>query len=295
MTFPRSEIDVFTALFGNDALPASPTPKPFAQKFLATCEILVMDEVDSLLLPKKTHKRRDWKQNLDGLAYGAGTGGWWRGEKMSGVIAKKVWSGSKGRARIWGCSATVGRPLRRQFSRVLGLDYFNPTILRVDPKKEGSEDEEEDFIPPFFDSDGLNVVDLETEIGDSGEAEFVPDIVSLDEDFGEVLTTSNKRLVTVPSMVTHHYITVAGEKPPTGGALLANSAGIIGKLGKEGKRTLVVLTHNVGMEVRDSVGAIRHLGGDGAVDLEDYISFQEVGRCVREAKRSVAKAKGNRS
>jgi len=55
--FIGSETDVFTALFGNDVLPASPTPKPYAQKFLANGEVLVLDEVDELLLARKTKKR----------------------------------------------------------------------------------------------------------------------------------------------------------------------------------------------------------------------------------------------
>ena len=100
---------------------------------------------------------------------------------MASVIAKKVWSGSKGKARIWGASATVGRPLRRQFSRVLGLDFFNPAVLRVD-SNEGSEDEDEDFIPPFFDSDGLNVIDLKEELlSDDDQEVSLPEEISLDE------------------------------------------------------------------------------------------------------------------
>ena len=55
--------------------------------------------------------------------------------------------------------------------------------------------------------------------------------------------------------------------------LLAHGANVASKL--KGERVLIVLTHNLGMGVDDSVGAVRHLGAEGAVSLQDYIDFED--------------------
>ncbi|GMI56334.1 hypothetical protein ScalyP_jg6442 [Parmales sp. scaly parma] len=278
--FIGSELDVFTSFFGNDLLPASPTPKPLSQKILSGVEHLILDEVDGLLLPLKTKSRRSWRKNVELEDFGA-SGSWWRGEKMAGVIARKVWSGSKGSARVWAASATVGRPLRREFARVLGLDTYNPAIIRIG-EEQGAEDEEPGFYPPLFDSEGLEVLDVSEE----------HDVVGLDTDYSDVVTESSKslRAVTIPKKVDHFVTTVAvpvkdvngpdsenddeQKSEPTNGSYLAVGATVAKNIGA-GKKVLIVLTHGLGIDVRNAVGACRHLGAEDAIDLQDLLDFQD--------------------
>lgn len=53
-----------------------------------------------------------------------------------------------GRVVVIGASATVGRNVRREFCRVLGLKYMDPLVVRKKSEQEDDEEEgegEEDF------------------------------------------------------------------------------------------------------------------------------------------------------
>lgn len=109
--FVGSAKAVMSSLYGGGDMPASPTPKPLAMAFIKNVKCLVMDEVDRLLGGKSSSSRRH--------------------EKPAAVIAAAVTRLTLGRAQIIAASATVGRPLRRELARVLGLPPQEcPPIVR---------------------------------------------------------------------------------------------------------------------------------------------------------------------
>lgn len=101
------------SLFGDGKMPAPPTPKPLAMAFLKSVRTLVLDEVDRLLAVPRNDNNS--KQH----------------EKPAAIVAASVARQSLGRAQIVAASATVGRPLRRELARVLGLPPEEcPRVIR---------------------------------------------------------------------------------------------------------------------------------------------------------------------
>lgn len=95
------------SLYGDGRMPASPTTKPEAKYILAHTRWLVLDEVDRLLSRKKKH------------------------EKPAAIVTSAVARLTFGRAQVVSVSATVGRTLKRELSRVLGLPPKEfPTVVR---------------------------------------------------------------------------------------------------------------------------------------------------------------------
>jgi len=106
---------MMTSLYGDSKMPATPTRKPEAMFFLRNVRCLVMDEVDRLLHVQKTRTEERFKQH----------------ERPAAIIASAVARMTLGRAQTIAVSATVGRPLRREFSRVLGLATEEcPEVIR---------------------------------------------------------------------------------------------------------------------------------------------------------------------
>jgi len=96
---------IMTSLYGDANMPASPTSKPEAAYFLRNIRWLVLDEVDRLLHVKKSRGDTRFKQH----------------ERPAAIIAAATARMTLGRSQIIAVSATVGRPLRRELSRVIGL------------------------------------------------------------------------------------------------------------------------------------------------------------------------------
>jgi superfamily II DNA/RNA helicase len=95
-------------LYGNGKIPASPTPKPAAMEFLQSVQCVVLDEVDRLLNIKKSRAENTYKKNH---------------EKPAAVLVAAIMRLSVGKAQIVCASATVGRPLKRELTRVMGLPF----------------------------------------------------------------------------------------------------------------------------------------------------------------------------
>ena len=74
-----------------------------------------MDEVDRLLNVKKSRTDKSFKRH----------------EKPAAMLAAAIARLTKGRVQVIAASATVGRPIRRELSRVLGLHSSEcPETLR---------------------------------------------------------------------------------------------------------------------------------------------------------------------
>lgn len=121
---------IMTSLYGDEKMPASPTSKPEAMFFLRNVRWLVLDEVDRLLHVKKSRgEGQRFKQH----------------EKPAAVVTSAVARMSLGRAQVIAVSATVGRPLRRELSRVLGLSNDEcPPVIRGSGISNDVNDEDSD-------------------------------------------------------------------------------------------------------------------------------------------------------
>jgi len=113
---------IMTSLYGDSKMPASPTKKPEAMFFIRNVRWLVMDEVDRLLHVQKSRSESRFKQH----------------ERPAAIIASAVTRMTLGQTQTISVSATVGRPLRRELSRVLGLspDECPDTIRGSSSSKE---------------------------------------------------------------------------------------------------------------------------------------------------------------
>jgi superfamily II DNA/RNA helicase len=110
---------IMQSLYGDGVMPASPTTKPEAQYFIKNVKYLVLDEVDRLLQVKKS--RSESKKH----------------EKPAAIVTAAVTRMTLGRAQIVAASATVGRPLKRELARVLGLPAQScPRVIRGDESNE---------------------------------------------------------------------------------------------------------------------------------------------------------------
>eukprot|EP00977_Amphora_coffeiformis_P020626 scaffold8374_cov175-Amphora_coffeaeformis.AAC.65 len=103
--FIGSAKSIMTSLYGDSKTPASPTPKPLAMEFLQSVQCVVLDEVDRLLNVKKSRAEKAYKKH----------------ERPAAVLVAALMRLSLGKTQIVAASATVGRPLKRELTRVMGL------------------------------------------------------------------------------------------------------------------------------------------------------------------------------
>ena len=116
--FIGSAKSIMQSLYGDGVMPASPTTKPEAQYFLKNVRYLVLDEVDRLLKVKKSRSESTKSK---------------KHEKPAAIVTASVTRMTLGRAQIVAASATVGRPLKRELARVLGLPAQScPRVIHGD-------------------------------------------------------------------------------------------------------------------------------------------------------------------
>jgi superfamily II DNA/RNA helicase len=116
---------IYVSLYGDENLPASPTSKPEALFLLQHTQFIVLDEVDRLL-------------NINS----ASSSNKHRHEKPAAILTAAVMRLTLGKACIVAASATVGRPLKRELSRVMGLSPQEcPPVLRAKDEDDQSENE----------------------------------------------------------------------------------------------------------------------------------------------------------
>ena len=106
---------ISSSLFGDTKMPGTPTSKPEGKQLLSSVRWLVLDEVDRLLDIEKSRSDKKSRQH----------------EKPAALLAASIVRLTVGRAQIIAASATIGRPLQRELSRVLGLHSSEcPETLR---------------------------------------------------------------------------------------------------------------------------------------------------------------------
>lgn len=220
---------IMTSLYGNEKYPAPPTPKPAALAFLKSVRSLVLDEVDRLLAVQGKHGPSSKKH-----------------EKPAAVLAAAVARHTLGRAQIVAASATVGRPLKRELARVLGLPP--PKGPRVIVAQETIAEARLDCA--------------------SSEASS-PSQQQQHSSGGGVPASS--RLVTIPETV-EHFISAVEPKDDdddnnenargsiSSGQLLIQAYKVIQDATKQNPnaRILLVLTRGFGISTQHVIGALQH-------------------------------------
>ncbi|GKY96851.1 hypothetical protein MPSEU_000644200 [Mayamaea pseudoterrestris] len=200
------------SLYGDDKMPAPPTSKPEAVDFLRSIRVCVLDEVDRLLgiggSAGGTKLKPSNKQH----------------EKPAAIVAAAVARHTLGRAQFVAASATVGRPMKREFARVLGLlPQDCPRIVRS------------------LDNDAFN---------DNADDEVrTLRATPMNEHVG--------RAVTMPATVKHYSVIAAG---PSDGELLTCASKAIRSLQEQTKpcRVLLVLSRGFGISTANTIGALKH-------------------------------------
>jgi hypothetical protein len=201
--FVGSAKSIMHSLYGDGRMPASPTSKPEAMAFLKNVRWLVMDEVDRLLGVKKSRGEKKGKKVH---------------EKPAAVVAAAVTRQSLGRAKVVAASATVGRPLKRELARVLGLPAQDcPRVVRG----EGVDGEMEERATVQEESDSVHL----------------------------------GRAVTIPDTVENYVIESVGSSD---GKLLTTAYHVVNALGTKPRRMLLVLTRGFGINTKNAIGALSH-------------------------------------
>ena len=225
--FVGSAKTIHHSLYGNGKEPAAPTPKPLAMTFLQSIQWLVLDEVDRLLPVAASHKRGGKQRHVH--------------EKPAAVLTAAVARSTLGRAQVMAASATVGRPLRREVARVLGLEpQQGPPVVRA--LDDTLEDDNADSMV------GKQVGTQQTQQRQQEAA------------------ASTGRAVTIPDTVTHSIHVVTGSSE---GKLLTGALRVIQHLmghrkthndqeNKSSFKMLLVLCKSFGMSTNNVVGALKH-------------------------------------
>jgi hypothetical protein len=197
---------VMHSLYGDGKMPASPTTKPEAMNLIRNVRWLVLDEVDRLLETKKGFVAKK-KQH----------------EKPAATVAAAVARLTLGRVQVISASATVGRPLRRELTRVLGLAPQDcPLVIRGSADMRDDDDEEEEVEDKA--QPGVHV----------------------------------GRAVTIPDTVTN-YVTPVDTS--SAGKLLTSAMFAIKSLNKKKqRRILLVLTRGSDINTQNAIGALKHFG-----------------------------------
>lgn len=100
---------ILHSLFGDKTIPAPPTSKPEASMFMKNVRYLVLDEVDRLLGVRKSKSEKKATSK--------------RHDKPAATLTSAILRLTFSQVQIVAASATVGRPLRRELTRVMGLTF----------------------------------------------------------------------------------------------------------------------------------------------------------------------------
>ena len=226
------------SLFGDKKMPAPPTSKPEGKSLLSSTRWLVMDEVDRLLNVKKSRTDKSFKRH----------------EKPAAMLAAAIARLTKGRVQVIAASATVGRPIRRELSRVLGLNSSEcPETLR------GEEDTAN--MERKVESDETHI----------GRAVKIPDTVK-----NYVLPVDGSTTGTLLTSAAFAAKTILS--PPN--------------KGMPSRKVLLVLTRGSDIKVHNALGALRHFGIDPEPQsLLDALEVDGTDRLM-EAHRKVSRVVG---
>jgi DEAD/DEAH box helicase len=233
---------IYQSLYGDGRMPASPTTKPEAMYILQNTGYLVLDEVDRLLgvvggvnnnsnnnNPSygKKSKSQD-ESGIDNIPKGIVH------EKPAAILTAAVARLTLGKATTVAASATVGRPLRRELARCMGLiPQECPIIVR-----DSNTDDDIDITLKSDQSRIVSEVEQSKQKSNSGNSVAVVG-----------------RAVTIPATVTHYVIPVVDGTSP--GKILTTAFTAIQALGPQ-RRMLLVLTRNFGITTQNAIGALKH-------------------------------------
>jgi hypothetical protein len=195
---------IVQSLYGDGIMPAPPTSKPEAVVFLKSVQWLVLDEVDRLLLSSNTSNKQH--------------------EKPAAMVAAAVARQTLGKAQVVAASATVGRSLRRELARVLGLlphECPKSIVVRGGDTAETTEENTKEAID---------------KVGRVGQ--------------------HVGRAVTIPDTVQHYIYSSNGS---SSGTLLTEAYELLHALSNN-CRILLVLTRGFGISTQHAIGALRHFG-----------------------------------
>jgi superfamily II DNA/RNA helicase len=204
---------------GGKTMPASPTPKPLAMEFLQRVDCCVLDEVDRMLQIAKTKSDKKIRANRDDRH---------QHERPAAVITAAILRLAIGRrVQIVAASATVGRPLKRELARVMGLSPQD--CPRVIVATTNTADAEEENVSAKDENDA-------------------------DHD------AAHSRAVTIPESVQNYLVPV--QDGTSDGKLLTAVAAVIHALNdnnKKHRRILLVLSRGgFEMSTRNVIGALKH-------------------------------------
>jgi len=220
--FVGSSKAILHSLYGDGKMPAPPTPKPMAMQFLQSVNYLVLDEVDRLLNVQKLQTRS--KKTTKSKHH----------ERPAATLTAAVERSTLGRAQIVAASATVGRPLRRELARVLGLSAQEcPRIVRV--SDDGGDE------TTSSDDDEVEANSMEQGGQPSLQQKHQPQ-------------QQHGRSVTIPETVQNYIYSVQGSSE---GKLLTGAFQVIQQL-KRRRRMLLVLSRSFNMSTQNAIGALRH-------------------------------------
>jgi hypothetical protein len=219
-------------------MPGTPTSKPEGKQLLSSVRWLVMDEVDRLLNIEKSRSDKKSKRH----------------EKPAAILAAAIARLTVGRAQVIAASATIGRPLRRELSRVLGLHSSEcPETLRGD--------EDAAKLGRKMTGDERHV----------GRAVKIPDAV---RNFVlPVDGSSPGSLLTAAAFASKTILQSHGSESSS-------------------RKVLLVLTRNCDIKVHNALGALRHFGiRPEPQSLLDALEADGTDRLV-EAHRRVSRVEG---
>lgn len=203
---------IVASLYGDGKMPASPTRKPVAKQILSSTRWIVLDEVDRLLNIKK--------KGGDGAKTKLGTSK--HHEKPAAILTSAVARRTLGQVQIIAASATVGRNLKRELARVLGLP----------PKS--------NYPRVISSSSSSDTTSTSTNTNTNNPNHMI-------------------RAVTIPDTVTNYIVPV---DTTSSGQLLTHAYFVIKNLYKNAtnanQKTLLVLTKSCGISTTHAIGALKH-------------------------------------
>jgi superfamily II DNA/RNA helicase len=260
---------IYQSLYGDGRMPAPPTTKPEAMFLLQNTEYLVLDEVDRLLGVvggvNHVHKKKEQSYGKTSKSEDR------RDEKTSNVIIHEkpaailtaaVTRLTLGKVTTVVASATVGRPLRRELSRCMGLSPQEcPVIIRDN-------------------NDGDDGID------DTKADQFE----KVQRDKQSSSSNVVGRAVTIPSTVRHYVIPVVDGTSP--GKILTTAFAAIQSLGPN-RRMLLVLTRNFGITIQNAIGALKHFRCQPEpISLLDALETTDGAQAMMEVHRQVTSVSG---
>jgi len=215
-----------------------PTSKPEAKYFLRRVSHLVLDEVDRLLLGTGSTSTYTTKSKYHK-----------KHEKPAAILTASIVRQTLGKVQVMGVSATVGRPLRREMARVLGISpKEGPWIITSTITKDDEEKKEDN-------NDDFNI-------------QQVPDGKDIEDEM-----THHQRVITIPSTIQHYVFPCDGS---THGSIVTSAAFMIKELLKKGReegngsattsttttthKILLVIAKDIGIQVSYILGALNHFG-----------------------------------